>query len=273
MSCKSRRLRVLSLWIASIVLLQTVAAGQSGSGLAIQILEAKPGQNLIAQELPPMKVRVLDRTGRALSGANVLFVAPEEGPTGQFLPDASQVNIATDAEGMATTPRFRTNSEVGDYQIQVVASYKTSSSRVIIPQSNVLKRKSSSKKIMIITSVIGGAAAAALAARGGNSGPASSALGALATPTLTLGGESPVGISTPTLAAPPPASTTSVVTPSGTSLVNGATSPSTGATVSPIEVVQPVASTPPPVSIVPTPSPISSVCALMPVKSNKKDCR
>ena len=232
MSCKSRRLRVLSLWIASIVLLQTVAAGQSGSGLAIQILEAKPGQNLIAQELPPMKVRVLDRTGRALPGANVLFVAPEEGPTGQFLPDASQVNIATDAEGMAITPRFRTNSEVGDYQIQVVASYKTSSSRVIIPQSNVLKRKSSHKKIMIITAVIGGAAAAALAAKGGNSGPASSALGTLATPTLTLGGESPVSIST-TAAA----STTSVDTTNG-AFLTGATSSPKGTTASTIEVVQ-----------------------------------
>ena len=139
-------LRVVSAGIASLMILQSMPAAQTNTGLAIQILEANPGENLIAQETSPIKVRIMDRTGRAISGANVLFVAPEEGATGQFLPNASQVSIATDSEGLAVAPRFRTNRTVGDYQIQVIASYQSAVSRAVIPVSNVLKKKSSSKK-------------------------------------------------------------------------------------------------------------------------------
>lgn len=230
-------LRVLSLWTASLILLQTAVAGQTGAGVVIQVLEANTGQNLIAQEAPPIKVRVMDRSGRAISGANVLFAAPEGGPTGHFLPRGNQISTATDSQGMATSPRFRTNSAVGDYQIQVIATYRDTVSRVLIPQSNVMKRKSSNKKIFILSALAGGATVAALAVKGGSSGPASSALGALAaTPTITLGGgPSSVGISTASSPTPPTGGTT----------------------------VQP----PPPEP------PVSSVCAGMPPNSNKAQCR
>jgi hypothetical protein len=46
--------------------LQT-AVGQAGAGLAIQILDSSEGQNLVAQETSPIKVRVTDRAGRVLS--------------------------------------------------------------------------------------------------------------------------------------------------------------------------------------------------------------
>lgn len=228
------------------MIVQEMLAAQTATGLAIQVLEANTGQNLISQETPPIKVRVLDRTGRAIPGASVLFVAPEGGPTGQFLPNANQISVATDREGVATAPRFRTNGTVGEYQIQVIASYMNAVSRALIPQTNVLKRTTSNKKIFIFSALIGGAAAAALAARRG-SGPASSALGALvATPTLTLGGESPVSLSTLPLASPSGSLSTSPAQPS---------SPAPSAAV---EVVEP---------------PISALCANLPPTSNRKDCR
>ena len=258
MNCRVHRLslRVLSVWIASLIL-TTTAAGQTGAGVFIQVLEANAGQNLIAQETPPIKVRVMDRAGRAIPGANVLFAAPEGGPTGEFLPTGNQISIATDTQGLATSPRFRTNSAVGDYQIQVIASYKDTVSRVLIPQSNVMKRKSSSKKIFILSALVGGAAAAALAAKGGSSGPAASALGALAvTPTITLGGgQSSVGISTTFVPAPTEATTP--IPPSGISS-SLPTSPTGGSIVQPVPQPQP---------------PVSSVCVGMPPTSNKAQCR
>jgi len=260
--------------------LQPILAAQTGTGLAIQVLEPNSGQNLISQEINPIKVRVLDRTGRAVSGANVLFVAPEEGPTGQFQPNTNQFTVATDAEGIAAAPRFRTNSTVGEYQIQVIASYRNAVSRAVIPQSNVLKRKSSNKKILIFSALIGGAAAAALAARRG-AGTASSALGALAvTPTITLGRESavslssPVSFSQPALVNAPQIESSSVLAsgPPATATTTPATAPT--ATFTPSLPTSPV---PAPVQVVP-PFPqiqptISDVCAGMPTNSNRKDCR
>src|SRR4029434_2724568 len=170
-------LQALSVVIIALILVQTVAGGQSTSGLVIQVLQANKGENLTDKELPPLKVRIMDRTGRVISGASVLFKAPEEGPSGYFLPDARQITVATDTDGVATAPRFRTNSRVGDYQIQVVASYRAAESRAVIPQTNIFKAKSpSNRKFVVLSAVIGGAAAAALATRHGNCGPASSAL-------------------------------------------------------------------------------------------------
>ena len=247
--------------IVSLILVQTAVAGQSAGGLVIQVLEANAGQNVIANELPPIKVRVMDRTGRVIPGASVLFAVPEEGPTGQFLPNATQITVTTDTQGMATAPRFRTNSIQGDYETQIVASFKDSASRVVIPQSNVVKKKSSNKKIIILSSIIGGAAAAILAGTRGNAGPASSALGALATaPTVTVG-ES-VGVAPALIVAGgiPSSGSSGSASPSTTTTLT-----STSTAVSPtVQPVQPVTQPLPPVS---------SVCDRMPPNSQKRECR
>jgi len=261
-------LRVLPLWIASLILLQTAIAGQTGAGVIIQVLETNEGQNLIAQETSPIKVRIIDRTGRAIPGANVVFAAPEAGATGHFLPNEHQISVATDSQGMATSPRFRANTAVGDYEIQVIASYRDSASRVVIPQTNVVKRKASSKKFIILSAIIGGAATAALAARRGNTGSASSALSALATPTITVGGESVVGLSAPILPIAPPVTTSVPTIPS-----TGAPSTTGTASTEMPSVVQPIPQSPPPVAEpIPLPPP-SSQCAGMPPNSNKAQCR
>jgi hypothetical protein len=241
--------------IIGLILVQTGAARQSAAGLAIQILEANEGENLIDRELRPLKVRIMDRTGRVIPEASVLFQAPEGGPTGQFLPNSSQITVTTDTQGMATTPRFRTNSKVGDYQIQVVASYRASVSRAVIPQTNIYKVKSSNRKFIILSTVIGGAAAAALVSRRGNSGPASSALEALAaTPAIAVGGSS-VGVTPTPLTLTPVATSPSAATLSSPPASSGstATAPSGGS-------VQPTVA-----PSVPTP------CASIP--KNKKNCR
>jgi len=258
----------------------TGAAAQSNSGLVIQVLEANQGENLTEKELPPLKVRVMDRTGRVIPGADVLFQAPDEGPTGHFVSNnASQINVTTDSRGMAIAPPFRTNTRVGDYQIQIVASFRDSVSRAMIPQSNVYKVKSSNKKFIIMSAVIGGAAAAALASKRGG-GATSSALDALAvTPTLTVG--SSVGV-TPTanpvsLPASNPALTITVMDP-----VAPAAAPTTTTTTTPTTSTPPSTTTSPVVAT-PAPAPTPTVVSpptttptpsLIPsCKGNKKNCR
>jgi hypothetical protein len=185
-----KRTRHLTLQAFSVVLvvllsLPTGAVAQSNSGLVIQVLEANQGENLIEKELPPLKVRVMDRSGRVIPGADVSFQAPDEGPTGHFVSNnASQITVTTDSKGLATAPPFRTNTRVGEYQINVVASYRDSTSKAVIPQSNVYKGKSSSKKFIILSAVNGGAAAAAFAGgHGGSSGSSAPTAGTLSSPT------------------------------------------------------------------------------------------
>ena len=164
-------LQAVCVVLAGLLSMPTGAIAQSNSGLVIQVLEANQGENLIEKELPPLKVRVMDRSGRVIPGADVSFQAPQEGPTGHFVSNnESQITVTTDSRGIATASPFRTNTRVGDYQIQVVASFRESVSRAMIPQSNVYKGKSSSKKFVILSAVIGGAAAAALMGGRGNSG-------------------------------------------------------------------------------------------------------
>jgi hypothetical protein len=244
-------LRALSVLIIGLMLVQTGAAGQSAAGLAIQILKANEGENLTDKELPPLKVRVMDRTGLVISGASVLFRAPEDGPTGHFLPNSSEITVTTDTQGVATAPPFRTNSRVGEYQIQIVASYGESVSRAVIPQTNLFKLKSSNRKFIILSAVIGGAAAAALVSKGSTSGPASSALEALAvTPAVTFGGSS-IGVSSPTLASVPAVPSGDTLSPPPATSGSTAIPPSGGA-------VQP---------------PVTSPCATIPLKSNRRSCR
>ena len=271
-------LPALSVVIIGLIVVESVTAAQSASGLVIQVLEANAGENLTEKELPPLKVRVMDRTGRVIPGARVSFAAPEEGPTGLFMPNSSQITVTSDTQGLATAPRFRTNSKVGEYEIEVVASYRDSTSRAVIPQTNVFKLKSSShKKFVILSAVIGGAAAAAFASRKGSSGPASTALGALAaTPTITLGGGSPVGVtttpsitgSTQSSTSTTTASTAVATTPSSTTTSPTTSAPTVASPSSPT-MQTPITQTP---SLL-TPAPVTDPCAAMPSNSNKKGCR
>jgi hypothetical protein len=273
-------LRALSVVIIALILVQTVAGGQSTSGLVIQVLQANKGENLTDKELPPLKVRIMDRTGRVISGASVAFIAPEDGPSGHFLPDTRRITVTTDPEGVATAPPFLTNSRVGDYQIQVVASYRAAESRAVILQTNIFKAKSTSnRKFIVLSAVIGGAAAAALVSRHGNSGPASSALEALAvTPTISLGGSSTVAVSAPILG--PVSSAPSGDTGSSTTIVSVPALPSASDTVSPppassgsTVTVQPTVPTQPTVQPVPTQPSAPSQCETKPKTANKRGCR
>jgi len=186
-----RYLRSLSLLICLLLFVGTVVAGQSGGGVSILVVEGNKAQNLVTEKAPrPISVRVVDRTGKPLSGANVQFVPPEFGPGGAFVTDQNPVLVSTNPQGVAEAPPFLANSNEGNYEIQVIASYMTDVSRLLIEQSNVTSiKKKSSKKILIISAAIGGGVVAALAAKGGSGGSSNNSTqptGATVAPTISF---------------------------------------------------------------------------------------
>jgi hypothetical protein len=186
-----RSLRLLSILICPLLLVETAIAGQSG-GVSILIVEGNKAQNLISEQAAkPISVRVVDRAGKPVSGAEVQFVPPEFGAGGTFVTDQNPLYVTTNPQGVAEAPRFLANSTTGNYEIQVIASYMGDVTRLLVEQSNVTSiKKSSSKKLMIISAVIGGGVAAAFAAKGGggssNSSTPAPPTGARTAPTISF---------------------------------------------------------------------------------------
>ena len=190
MNSTGRPYRALLVLVSVFVLLHSALAGpQSGLGVTIQVQEGNNVQNVIDKESPkPIVVRVMDRTGRPIPEATVLFSAPETGPGGSFASESNPVIVFTDQQGVATAPQFRANSLEGMYRIQVQASYMGETTSKPIEQANIAQKKSS-KKLIIISAVAGGAAAAALGAMKGGGSSSSS------TPPSNPGSSSPPSIS------------------------------------------------------------------------------
>lgn len=196
MNCNLRRphVRVLSVLICLFTVLETAFAGQSGVGVTIQVLEGNRAQNLVSQQASkPITLRILDRTGRALPNASVLFAPPEFGASGAFITPSLPVIVMTNDQGIAVAPAFRANASPGAYEIQIVATYMGEATRLLLPQSNVTEvtRKKSSKKMIIIGAVAGGAAVAAFAAKGkGGPGTPPPPVGATTAPPIVFLGAS-----------------------------------------------------------------------------------
>ena len=192
MNCRMQRrhLRYLSVLLCPLMLLQTAMAGQNGSGIRIIVVEGNKAQNLISEKAPkPLSVRVVDPTGKPVTGATVQFVPPEFGPGGAFVTDQIPVEVTTNPQGVADAPSFLANATTGPYEIQVIASYMSDVSRLLVEQTNVTSvKKSSNKKLIIISAVVGGGLAAALAAKGGGSGSntPSAPTGATVAPTISF---------------------------------------------------------------------------------------
>jgi hypothetical protein len=187
-------LRVLLVLLCVFVLLHSAIAGpQSGIGLTIQVQDGSGTQNVISKEAPkPISVRVMDRTGRPIPDATVLFAAPETGPGGNFASESNPIIVFTDRQGLAVAPMYRANDTEGSYRIQVQASYMGETTTLPIVQTNISQKKSS-KKFIIIGLAAGGAAAAALGAmKGGSSSPSTPSQptnpGVVTPPTITFGG-------------------------------------------------------------------------------------
>jgi hypothetical protein len=123
-------------------------------------------------------VRVENQDHQPVSGALVLFAAPNDGPGGTFLDDLKSLQVTTDSRGIATAHGFRPNTISGPYQIKVTAIYGGQAAYAAIRQSNTVPANSntafgvSGKTLLIIGGVVAaaGTVGGIVATRGGGSG-------------------------------------------------------------------------------------------------------
>src|SRR5262249_17876246 len=144
---------------------RSLIAGQSELGLRAIVVEGNGARYVIEQIPPtPIVIRVVDRNNRAVSGATVLFTAPENGPSGDFANGLSSFSTFTNEEGLATAPQFHPNNIEGNYQISIRAQYANEIALASIRQTNVAAKKSVTKKLVIL-SVAGALAGVAVVSR------------------------------------------------------------------------------------------------------------
>jgi len=85
---------------------------------AITVVSGSPQQSpLDAAFALPLKAKVTDSSGAPLAGINVVFTAPAGGASGKFATGGTTVTVATDANGIATSPVFTANGVSGAYTV------------------------------------------------------------------------------------------------------------------------------------------------------------
>jgi hypothetical protein len=171
------------------------------SKLNLNVIEGAGAVNNVRTRAPhEFTVEVDDENDRPVAGAVVTFFAPNEGPGGSFAGDTQLLTVLTDKDGRAVATSYRPNGAVGDYKIQVTASYGDQTATASISQSNqappVTAAKKSNKKVLLIVAAaaaVAVGAGAGLAGGHGSSSSSSTSSSATTTATLGLGSGATVG--------------------------------------------------------------------------------
>jgi hypothetical protein len=105
--------------------------------LRILVLEGERGLNDTERSLPALTViEVRDENDRPVEGAEVTFRLPPSGPGGSFAGQKFSRSVRSNAQGQAALTGFTPNRELGDFGIQVTATYGTLMGRATIHQTN-----------------------------------------------------------------------------------------------------------------------------------------
>jgi hypothetical protein len=109
-------------------------------------------------------VEVQDENHKPLAGALVLFELPTRGASGEFPGGAHSLSVTTDAQGRAVARGLQPNSNKGQYQIQITASFGALTAAAIITQTNAIAgagtaASAGSGKLIAILAIAGTAVA------------------------------------------------------------------------------------------------------------------
>jgi hypothetical protein len=137
---------------------------------------------------------VQDANGQPISGATVLFVAPEGGPGAVFAGGLTTLRVTTDEKGMAVARGFQPNNIAGSFQVRVDASYQDQTAGITVNQTNA-KKSSNAKTYAILGIAAGAGLGAAMAAKGkggssstpSNNNPPVTTTTTITTGTVTVG--------------------------------------------------------------------------------------
>jgi hypothetical protein len=154
---------------------ETHALAQQNNRLQIRVLE---GNNRILKKNESLEIVVEVREGNsAVPGAEVTFIAPEEGPGILFTGNSDRLTVKADARGRASSGRTRSIGGEGAFSVAIVAMAQgntaTASTQAANqtpdPKTTPPAPKKKSKTLMWILIAAGGGVAAALALKGSDS--------------------------------------------------------------------------------------------------------
>src|SRR5262252_1915657 len=176
-------------FLCQLLLLNSIWAQPAGAqqGLQIVVVQGQGAKNVTSQIAPrPLTVRIQDANNRPVTGASVIFTAPQNGPSGDFANDARIVQVLTGENGIANAGPFHPNAIEGPYQIEVRAQYQRLTAAANLLQTNVANGGGvgGHKKLIAILAIAGAAAGAAVAAHSSGGSSNSTPSG----PTISFGG-------------------------------------------------------------------------------------
>lgn len=167
---------------AALVLVLTLPGyAQSGAGLRLTVKEGEGAiNNIRAAKAKEPIVEVTDASGRPVTGASVVFLLPELGPSGIFAASGSTMSVLTGSDGIAVGRGLKPNNVAGEFEIRIVASFQGRTARATVRQTNVAPQKAGASgggKTALIVALLGGAGAAVAlgvtrSGGGGNPNPA-----------------------------------------------------------------------------------------------------
>jgi hypothetical protein len=83
-------------------------------------------------------VYVVDESGGPVTGVDVTFTAPASGPSGTFADSGTNITtVAVNSDGVAVSPLFTANSEMGTYEVVATASGISGSVSFVLTNSTL----------------------------------------------------------------------------------------------------------------------------------------
>src|SRR5689334_24308851 len=120
-------MRGLAVGLSYLLILQTLPlpVGAQEGQLNLVIVEGEGAINNIRQRTArePI-VQVEDENHKPVAGAVVVFLLPNDGPSGVFPNGSRSLTVTTDSKGQAIARGLRPNNISGRYEIRVQASYQ-----------------------------------------------------------------------------------------------------------------------------------------------------
>lgn len=117
-----------------------------GGGLEIVVIEGEGGKNNVRARTAVAPVVEIRDGGKPVAGVEVVFSLPPVGPSGTFGGWLKNQTLRTDEQGRAGVSGYVPNTEVGRFNIKVMATSGAKTGSAVIAQSNVENGSAGEKK-------------------------------------------------------------------------------------------------------------------------------
>jgi hypothetical protein len=156
-------------------------AQEAGPQFQLVVVRGANAQNNVKKgRATQAVVEVRDRNNKPVSGVAVVFLLPNQGPSGTFVGGGQTTTVTTNAQGQASAS-FTPNSAPGKFSVDVQANVQGQSVKTSIPQVNVAAAAVSATTVGLIVAAVAAAGVGlgvGLTRDNGNTGPNGVRIGA-----------------------------------------------------------------------------------------------